>query len=730
MPATLSANKTQYLFLCGDLEEDTFRVISFNGTDKISTPYHFTVILKSLRDDIEAEDLINRKSSLYLLHQYDSYSYSGVVFEFEYLGTEGNESIYKVVMVPRLKLIEMNSQTRVFLNMSVPEIIQKVLDDAALTDYYELTTNDSYPQRESVLQYQESDLNFISRLMEEVGIFYFFSEDPHDMQDPCTVKGEKLVITDTSSSFSSIPGDPEIIFRTQSGQLESSGSETLESVNKLVCKKRAVQRAVMVKNYNYRTPEINLSAHKKIDRGIAGTVYNYGTEFSDIDGAEQAAGVVADRIVSNSADVSGESTSARFRAGLRFDLEQHKRQKCNDNYLIYSVFHTGGHNTFGTGALRPTYANKFTAVSSELVENFRPKTNAHIPKVSGVISAMVETNGSQYASLDEMGRYKVRMPFDVSGTPNSEASKPVRLAQPYSGANYGIHFPSHEGTELIMACIDGNPNRPVALGTVPNANNVSPVSSNNCMENIIRTAGKNEILLDDTEEKQKIKIKTAALNSAVLDDENRQLFLQTTDGNKVHLDDENECASWNAGKNNISMSYKSGEEGIVITTANGNIIRSDDENKCITIQTSAGHCIQLDDDAGTIVLADSKGKNSVTLDGSDGLILDSKGEITIKAMKDINIEGQNINLSSTPGEINVKATQDLSLEGLKLNQKATTDVAIEGMNTSIKANMNASMEGNLGAEVKSGVQTKISGTMTEVSGDAINTLKGGMVMIN
>ncbi|MFP4165095.1 MAG: type VI secretion system Vgr family protein [Chitinispirillaceae bacterium] len=728
MPAIKNANEVQFLFLCAEFQNDTFRVVNFSGTDRISTPYRFEITLKSSQNDITTQDLINQNCSLYMLHQDESYLYSGVILQSSYLKTENKESTYKLTMVPRLKLLDFNHQTRLFLKMSIPDVIKSVLDSAGLSDYYQIDTQNSYPQKESVLQYQESDLNFVSRLMEETGMWYYFREDVHFMEEECSVKGEALIISDNPSSYSSIPGDSEILFRSHSGMVEWAENEIKEHVNSLSCENRVVQKEVLVKNYNYRTPEVNLSSHKKVDRGTTGTMYHYGSEFSNMDEAESKASLLSDRIISSSADVTGESTSARFRAGMRFDLIEHEREECNDNYLLYSVTHIGGHGNNTAGV--PTYSNHFVGVSSALSEKFRPRTNALTPKVTGVITATIEANGSEYASLDDMGRYKVRMPFDVSDAPNSEASKAIRLAQPYSGADYGIHFPSHEGAEMILACIDGNPNRPIGLGTVPNANTTTPVSSANSAQSIIRTAGKNEILMDDTSDKQKIKISSAAQNSAVLDDQNKQIYLQTTDGNKLHLDDKNECASWNAKGNNISMSYKSGEEGIFITTGKGHVIKVDDAGKCVTIKTKNGHNIQLDDDGGTIVLSNPKEQNTVTLDESKGLILDSKKEISIKATKDVNIEGANIKISSSSGNVDVKAAKDLSLAGMNISESAKMDLAMEGTNTSMKAKMKAEMEGKTNAEVKSGLQAKVNGTTTEISGSAMATVKGGVVMVN
>jgi hypothetical protein len=196
------------------------------------------------------------------------------------------------------------------------------------------------------------------------------------------------------------------------------------------------------------------------------------------------------------------------------------------------------------------------------------------------------------------------------------------------------------------------------------------------------------------------------------------------------LDDKNECVSFNGKGHTITMTYKSGSEGIVISTKEGHVVKIDDKNKKITVQTKGGHIMEMDDSGKKITLADGQSKNKVQLDGNGKLILDSQGEITISAMKDLTIKAANIKMSATTGKIEAKATQDLLLSGMNISEKATMDLKMEGINVSAKATMNAKIEGSLGVDIKSSLQTKVSGTMTELSGTAMTTVKGGIVMIN
>jgi type VI secretion system secreted protein VgrG len=144
----------------------------------------------------------------------------------------------------------------------------------------------------------------------------------------------------------------------------------------------------------------------------------------------------------------------------------------------------------------PTYRNEFTCIPAEV--QYRPPRLTPEPRIPGIMTAKIETAGGDYAHIDEMGRYKVKMPFDLSDRNNAMASRALRMAQPYSGANYGIHFPNRANSEMVWACIDGNVDRPLGLSTVPNPSNTSPSVAGNKAQCVIRTAGQNELTLDDT----------------------------------------------------------------------------------------------------------------------------------------------------------------------------------------------------------------------------------------
>jgi type VI secretion system secreted protein VgrG len=718
------ANQAQFFFFSGTLPKETFEVMNFSGEDRISDLYAFNIMLLSARADISPDDVVNKTATLNIYRDGEYCPYSGIVSEFRFLGKSHDRATYSVTLVPKLWLLNLNVQTRIFQKKKVTAIIKLVLDQANLSDYYKFQVDDGkYVEQEYIVQYQESDFNFISRLMEANGICYFFNENPVLAEELDGKPGaETLVISDKASSFEFIPTTSDVIFRTASGMTEQIDTDEKESIHDIGLMRQVISKEVLLKDYNYRTPEIDLKGRKPVKTGDVGTVYEYGGHFRNTTEADRLADVAANRIASQKIQVEGSSNCRGMRAGKRFTLQEHFLDTMNAKYVVMQVSHQGSHTNEGGSANVYTYVNRFCCIPAAQAETFRPQQKTAVPRVHGIMTAAIEANGSSYAALDDMGRYKVRMPFDLSSAKNYEASQYIRLAQPYAGSNYGMHFPSHEGTEMVWACIDGNPDRPLGLATVPNANTISPVVSANKQQNLIRTAGGNEFLLDDTDAKQTARLTTKSKHTLEMNDDLKFIMVQTKDQNKLLLDDKNECVSWNGKSHSITMTYKSGSESIVITTKEGHVIKLDDKNKKLTIQTKAGNIIDMDDQGKKIAIADSAGVNKVTLDG-DGkkLLLDSQGEIQISAAKDLTIKAANIKMTSQ-GKIDASATSDFTVKGMKITQTADMDFAAKGMNMKLSADMNL--------EAKAGMQGKFGGMMAEFSGDTMAKVKGAIVMIN
>jgi type VI secretion system secreted protein VgrG len=270
-----NANEPRFIVTCENADISKSRVVRFNGTDCISKPYQFEIVVTSEKADIDVESVINKQLSLLLQRKEEYFPYTGIVTSFKYVETTVDYTNYTVTLCPSLWLLSLNVQSRVFQKMTVPDIIEKVLKDADLSDYYKMDVQ-SYPEREYVVQYEESDLNFISRLMETCGIWFFFQEDPVSLESGKGYsKTEKMIITDKPAGFKDVSTLSTVKFRTRSGMVNRMDDADKESIHHLELGRRIIPKEVLVKGYNYRTPEIDLANNQNVTDGDSGRVYEY-----------------------------------------------------------------------------------------------------------------------------------------------------------------------------------------------------------------------------------------------------------------------------------------------------------------------------------------------------------------------------------------------------------------------------------------------------------------------
>ena len=251
MTAEKKANESQFFFVCGDLKPETFMVMHFQGMDGIDELYEFAINLQTSENDLKASDMINKPASLFIFRDGKYHPYSGIVRKFQFLGEKHGQWLYEATLVPKLSVLSLQFQTRVFQKKTIPDILKEVLDLAGLQNYYKIDLSQKYSPQEYVLQYQESDFQFISRLMESEGIWYFFKE-PAVAESQVKSGGtvEKLIITDKPANFAAIEGDPKVIFRTAEGMTERDSDKDKESINEMQFQQEIVPQEVILKNYD------------------------------------------------------------------------------------------------------------------------------------------------------------------------------------------------------------------------------------------------------------------------------------------------------------------------------------------------------------------------------------------------------------------------------------------------------------------------------------------------
>jgi len=497
--------KFSFVSLAPTLTADTFDVVSFSGTEGLSKLYQFEVILVSENDNIDLENVIQSRASLTILRDNGNIVFNGILSELEQMGTAQGRTQYRAVLTPAFWRQTLTHHNQIFLNQTVPEIIESAMKSGGLTSLdYEFRMTGSYLPHEYICQYSESLYSFISRLMEREGIYYFFEQN---------ADAEKVIITDTALLHSVMAEGGQMSYSPPSGLDEASREEVIST---LVCRQKILPARVLLKDYNYRKPSLELTAECAVSARGLGDVYIYGEHFATPEEGTRLAQVRADELKCRAKTFHGESLIPYLRPGYLFSLAGHNRADFNTTYLTMEITHHGDQAFMLSAGLSPTlsdrerspyYRNSFSAITSD--SQFRPERITSKARIPGTLNAHIDAEGSgQYAEVDDQGRYKVILPFDLNSAMGGKASSWLRMAQPYAGENHGMHFPLHKGTEVLLTFIDGDPDRPIIAAAVPNPITPSPITSSNSTQSHVTTAGGNKLHFEDQQGRERIVMQT------------------------------------------------------------------------------------------------------------------------------------------------------------------------------------------------------------------------------
>jgi type VI secretion system secreted protein VgrG len=485
----------------GELE-----ISRLTGRDALSQlfEYEVLVIAKNL-EDFDPEALIGERATLvYERDDRPAERVHGMISVVnDRLDTEVDLASCRLVFRPRAYRLALVETLDIFLDLNVPDIVRQKLTGAGMKERvprpdspddfdFELRLQDTYPVREFVAQYKETDLAFVSRLCEHIGITYFFEH-----------RGGRdvMVFTDTNEGLGALGGDAIVPFRGRGDQRDVFRLE--ETI-------RMIPADYVVRDYNYRTPQVTLTGQANVADGL-GSVVEYGSHVATPKEADQLARVRAQESLAARRIFDGTTDLPTLRAGTIFTLQGHPRGDLG--LLVTEVVQTITQVTLGSGGSdATTFRSEFKAIRKD--RRYRPPRTTPKPRIHGVVTGVIDSaNRGQYADIDDQGRYRVKFLFDTTNPGEGQASQLVRMAQPHSGEGYGMHFPLRPGVEVIITFVDGDPDRPIIAATVPNPQTASPVQAGNATRNIIRTGGGNEINIDDAQGGHRIKLSTPHKNT-------------------------------------------------------------------------------------------------------------------------------------------------------------------------------------------------------------------------
>jgi type VI secretion system secreted protein VgrG len=466
----------RFLKFTSPLGADVLLAESFRGTEGISQLFEFQVeLLASKMASVTAKDLVGKKVTIDI--QVDESGtvrhLNGIVSSFEFCGGDEEFNNYRAYIVPNLWLLTRNMDTRVFQGKTVTEVIKVVLSKYTIT--FEDKTQDSYKPLEYCTQYRETDFAFISRLMEQHGIFYYFSHTENDHTLVFQDKSAQLAACDTQSSFRYAPQQEDT-----EGYYDFVIQEFL-SKSTLVTGKTSL--------WDYRWPPyqevggegtstggpLGSNSHENYDYADSASAYAK-TEDGDKKTPEMKNFFqhIRQQIVdAASVEVNGRSNAVVLGSGFTFTLQDYPQGDLNIKYLLTSVEHTVQQvPSFRTRAVSNAtpYENRFTAIPSSIP--YRTERKTPKPRVHGMHSGEVIVPSGEESHMDKYGRVCVQFWWDRLRKPNQTDNTLLRVAQQWAGKGWGTYFWPRVGDEVLIDFIEGDPDQPIVVGSVYNGVNM------------------------------------------------------------------------------------------------------------------------------------------------------------------------------------------------------------------------------------------------------------------
>jgi len=501
------ASVADFTFKAADKTTEDLKVTGFAGTEEISRLFSFRVELCSDDPDIAFDEIVGKACVLEISAASGSRLVNGIVRRFERTGEGSSLTYYAAEIVPVHWLLTKRHKSRIFQgsncpDMTVPGIIKKVFEDAGIpSDNYRLALQGSYDTREYVVQYRESEMNFISRLMEEEGIFFFFEH---------SAEGHTMVIGDSPVAHTPTPNASEFAYRERTGLVSEREQEYVYEIRD----GQEVQTgAVWLDDFDFTKPQLQLAAAVTADQYASLEYSDYPGEYVDKSVGERYAKVRLEEFQCQRRVLQMNATVRALLPGFKFTLIEHPTPALNREYLVTRIVHDGAQPQSAAeeaGAERGIeYKATVRAIPSEAP--FRPPRITPKPVVQGTQTAIVVGPSGEEIYTDKYGRVKVQYFWDREGKYDENSSRWTRVSQGSAGGLYGSIFLPRIGQEVIVDFLEGDPDRPIITGRVYNGDHMPPYSlPDEKTKSCIKTnsskggGGTNEIRFEDSKDNEQI----------------------------------------------------------------------------------------------------------------------------------------------------------------------------------------------------------------------------------
>jgi len=445
--------------------DDVLLFYALHAREELGRLGEYQLDLLSAKRDVNVDDILGKNVTVKVALPDDSTRYfNGFVARFAQGGSIGRYTRYSAMVRSWLWFLTRTADCRIFQEMTVPDIVKKVLADHGTADYkFELTG--SYHKWDYCVQYRETDFNFVSRLLEQEGIYYYTRHtDGHDT----------IVFTDSTGKHSTTPGYEKLSFVSP----EEVVRPELEHISSWDFA-REVQPGVYVHDdYDMERPSVELKTQKVLTRKYSPSdyeVYDFPGEYLQKGDGEQYAHVRIDEYGTQFEVAHGITNAKGVAVGSLFTLEDFPRDDQNREYLVVAANHDlrfGDYEALPGGGGGSDYRCSFVAMPSS--QQFRPRRSTPKPFVQGPQTAVVVGPGGEEIYTDKYGRVKVQFHWDRRGKKDENSSCWIRVSSPWAGKGWGAVSLPRIGQEVIVDFLEGDPDEPIITGRVYNAEQMPP----------------------------------------------------------------------------------------------------------------------------------------------------------------------------------------------------------------------------------------------------------------
>jgi type VI secretion system secreted protein VgrG len=481
------------------LGKDVLLLRGFSGSETISQLFHFDLDLLSENDSIKFQDVVGKNVTLRIFDaDGKERHWNGFISRFSQGAQDRRLTAYRAQMVPWLWFLTRTSDCRIFQNQKAPAIIQKIFKDLGFSDF-KLRLYGDFVTRDYCVQYRESDFNFVSRLMEEEGICYYFEHEDSK---------HTLVLANDPSGHDPCPNQKTARYDFRGGSVVYEDVVTEWQYQEEFRPGKWAQT-----DYNFETPSTSLAVTASGKNPYE--IYEYPGEYRVRPDGESLAKIRLQEQTTPAIVFQGAGGCRYFNTGYQFTLKDHYRSDLNQAYLLTSIRHMASHGAGfqvgGAAGEEPTYRNSFECIPFSTP--YRPPRVTPEPKVQGCQTAVVVGPGGEEIYTDKYGRVKVQFHWDREGKKNENSSCWIRVSHPWAGQGWGAVSIPRIGQEVIVDFLEGDPDQPIIVGRVYNAGQMPPfgmpggavvsgVKSNSTKGG----GGFNEISLNDTKGTELINI--------------------------------------------------------------------------------------------------------------------------------------------------------------------------------------------------------------------------------